>query len=296
LEREIIEMKILLFGSKGYIGSEFMNQLSRIHDVQLSTASSRKSDGSYYTYKELESLIDGFGKLDVIINCSAYIGVNSVVDCEKAKDTTILANVIFPTMLGQICKDRDIILGHLSSGCVFNGYTIGGYKEDDEVGLSFRTNCSFYTGTKVMAEDSLINVDKKYIWRIRLPFDCFSNPRNYLTKLMKFDRLIVAENSLSNRIELVTACIHCLYDKVPFGTYHVTNPGGIRTDEIAVLIRKYVDKNKDFQYFESTEELDKLTKIPRSNTVLNSEKLSKAGIYMSPIQASVEYALKSWVE
>jgi UDP-glucose 4,6-dehydratase len=113
---------------------------------------------------------------------------------------------------------------------------------------------------------------------------------------MKFDRLIVAENSLSNRIELVTACIHCLYDKVPFGTYHVTNPGGIRTDEIAVLIRKYVDKNKDFQYFESTEELDKLTKIPRSNTVLNSEKLSKAGIYMSPIQASVEYALKSWVE
>jgi len=289
-------MKVLLFGSKGYIGSEFTHQFSRIHDVQLLTASSRKSDGSYYSYKELESLIDNFGKLDVIVNCSAYIGVNSVVDCEKAKDTTILANVIFPTMLGQICKDRDIILGHLSSGCVFNGYTIGGYKEDDNVMLSFRDKCSFYTGTKVMAEESLIGVEKKYIWRIRLPFDCFSNPRNYLTKLMKFDRLIVAENSLSNRIETVTACIHCLYDKVPFGTYHVTNPGGIRTDEIAVLIRKYVDKNKDFQYFESTEELDKLTKIPRSNTVLNSEKLSKAGIYMSPIQASVEYALKSWVE
>ncbi len=289
-------MKVLLFGSKGYIGSEFTNQLSHIHDVELSTASSRKADGSYYTYKELESLINSFGKLDVVINCSAFIGTNSVVDCEKAKDITILANVIFPTILGQICKERDIILGHLSSGCVFNGYIIGGYKEDDSVGLSFRDKCSFYTGTKVMAEESLSNVDKKYIWRIRLPFDCFSNPRNYLTKLMKFDRLIVSENSLSNRIETVTACIHCLYDKVPFGTYHMTNPGGIRTDEIAVMIRKYIDPNKDFQYFESTETLDKLTNIPRSNTVLNTDKLTNVGIHMSPIQASVEWALRSWVD
>ena len=179
-------MKILLFGSNGYIGSEFMNQLSRIHGADVSVASSRKKDGSYYTYKELETVIGGFCKLDVIINCSAYIGVNSVVDCEMAKDITILANVIFPTMLGQICKDKNITLCHLSSGCVFNGYTIGGYKEDDLINLSFRDKCSFYTGTKVMAEESLSDVEKKYIWRIRLPFDCFSNPRNYLTKLMKF--------------------------------------------------------------------------------------------------------------
>lgn len=288
-------MKILLFGSKGYIGSEFMNQLSSIHDVILVTEPSRKPDGNQYSFFELLSVVMKHLP-DVIINCAAYIGKNSVVDCEKNKDQTILSNFTFPRMLGEICQDNKIVLGHMSSGCVFNGYIPGGFKEDDNVGLSFRSDCSFYTGTKIMAEDALVGVDKKYIWRIRLPFDCFSNPRNYLTKLMKFDRLIVSENSLSNRIELVTACIHCLYDKVPFGTYHITNPGGIRTDEIAVMIRKYIDKNKDFQYFESVEELDKLTKIPRSNTVLNTEKLSSVGIYMSPIQASVECALKNWIE
>jgi len=288
-------MKILLFGSKGYIGSEFINQLSRIGET-VYVASSRKADGNYYNYKELKAVIDSFGKLDAIVNCSAYIGINSVADCEKNKDITILANVMFPTMLGQICEDNNIILGHMSSACVYNGYTFGGYKEDDVVGLSFKTDCSFYTGTKVMAEEALLNLDKKYVWRIRLPFDCFNNPRNYLTKLMKFDRLIVAENSLSNRIESVSACIRCLYDGVPFGTYHVTNPGGIRTDEIAVMVRKYIDKDKDFQYFESLETLNKLTKIPRSNTVLNSEKLSSVGIYMSSVYDSVESSLKNWIE
>ncbi len=288
-------MKILLFGSHGYIGSEFTNQLSRIHEVELMTTPSRKSDGSYYNFIELDTLISSFGKLDAIINSAAYIGINSVADCEKRKDTTILANVIFPSMLGEICKDRNIIFGHLSSGCLFNGFPYGGNDEDDVIDLSFRTQCSFYTGTKVMAEEALQNVEKKYVWRIRLPFDCFNNPRNYLTKLMNFDRLIVAENSLSNRIETVSACIKCLFDKVPFGTYHVTNPGGIRTDEIAVLIRKYIDPNKDFQYFESTRTLDEITKIPRSNTVLSSQKLANAGIYMSPIHDSVEIALKTWV-
>ena len=288
-------MTILLFGSKGYIGSEFVNQLSRLHDVRLFVASSRKSDGSYHTYRELENVVNGFGRLDVIINCSAYIGIDSVADCERSKDITILANVTFPTMLGQICKERDIIFGHLSSGCVFNGYKNGGYKEEDDIQLSFKKTCSFYTGTKVMAEEALVDISKKYIWRIRLPFDCFSNPRNYLSKLMKFDRLIVAENSLTNRIEAVSACIQCLRDEVVFGTYHVTNPGGIRTDEIAVMVRKYVDRTKDFQYFESTKELDILTKIPRSNTVLNCEKLSNVGIYMSPIQHSVESALQHWI-
>jgi dTDP-4-dehydrorhamnose reductase len=288
-------MRVLLFGHRGYIGSEFVNQLSRIHEIHLTTAPSRKPDGNHYTFFELLAVIEQHGP-DVIINCAAYIGKNSVVDCEDNKDQTILSNVIFPRMLGEICKDRGIILGHMSSGCVFNGYTMGGYEEDDNVGLSFRTKCSFYTGTKVMAEDALVDVTEKYIWRIRLPFDCFNHHRNYLTKLMNFDRLIVAENSLSNRIESVSACIQCLLNKVPFGTYHVTNPGGIRTDEIAVLIRKYIDKNKDFQYFSSTQELDKLTNIVRSNTVLNSQKLANVGIYMSPIHDSVEISLKTWVD
>ncbi len=286
-------MKILIFGGSGYIGSEFVRQLNKIPDIQVFTAPSRNVDGSCYTFFQLMEQINKFMPT-VIINCAAYIGNISVKDCEDNKDKTILSNLVFPKMLGEICQSRNIILGHMSSGCLFNGYTSGGFVEDDNIGLSFASKCSFYTGTKVMAEDALQNVEKKYIWRIRLPFDNIDHPRNYLTKMMNFDRLLAAENSLSNRQESVIACIRCLVDEVPYGTYHVTNVGGIRPEEIVTMFRRILKINKDFQYFESTEALDKLTNIPRSNTVLNVDKLSSVGIHMTPVYESVEKSLLTW--
>ena len=111
---------------------------------------------------------------------------------------------------------------------------------------------------------------------------------------MNFDKLIVASNSISNRKELVAACIECIIKSVPFGIYHVTNPGGIRTDEITAMIKNILKIDKDFQYFESIESFDKISTIPRSNTILNTDKLAKTGIKMTPVHDSVENALKNW--
>jgi dTDP-4-dehydrorhamnose reductase len=287
-------MKILLFGSNGYIGSEFVSQLLQLTNIKLiRLLPSRHADGGSYLFKELDGLIKGI-KPSVIINCAAYVGGNSIVNCENHKDQAIQSNVIFPRMLGEICQERKIIFGHLSSGCVFNGYPTGGYEEDDVRNMTFDSKCSFYTGTKAMAEDCLNDLEKKYIWRIRIPFDEIDHPRNYLTKLMQFDKLVVASNSISNRKELVTACIECIMKAVPFGIYHVTNPGGIRTDEITAMMRNILKIDKDFQYFESIEAFDKISTTPRSNTILNTEKLGRAGIVMTPVHESVEKALKQW--
>src|SRR5579862_631007 len=289
-------MRILIFGATGYIGTEFVKQFNELgrDDIYVATAPSRNVDDSCYTFFELIRVINQHMPT-VIINCAAYIGKNSVAECEKNKDLTVLSNFAFPKMLGEICQNKGIILGHMSSGCVFNGYKDGGFTEDDEVQLCFKNNnCSFYTGTKVMAEETLAHVDKKYIWRIRLPFDNIPNVRNYLSKVMGFDRLLVAENSLSNRQQAVGACIACLLKEVPYGIYHVTNGGGIRGDELAVLVRDYVKSKKNFQYFSSTEELDKLSGIPRSNTVLSNDKLAKQGIFMDSTRDSVVKCLMDW--
>ena len=281
-------MKILLFGGNGYIGSEFVSQLDPISGIQLIRLPSRN-----HSFRELEKTIFSI-KPHVIINCAAYVGGNSIANCENHKDQAIQSNIIFPQMLGEICSVHDIIFGHMSSGCVFNGYPIGGYEEEDVRTMTFNSMCSFYTGTKAMAEDCLNDVKKKYIWRIRLPFDEIDHPRNYLTKLMRFEKLVVALNSLSNRKELVNACIECIMKSVPFGTYHVTNPGGIRSDEITVMMRNILKIDKDFQYFESVESFNKTGTIPRSNTLLNTDKLASVGIMMTPVHESVGKCLKNW--
>lgn len=286
-------MKIVIFGGTGYIGSEFINQLKARGNQDWVRLSSRTFDREQYSYEGLTSLLNKF-KPTVIINCAAYVGGLSVANCEDKKDETFLANVRFPTMLGEYCKKTGTLLAHISTGCLFKGYPEGGYTEMDAPNMTFQTECCFYTGTKVVAEQALESLDKKYIWRIRLPFDNINHPRNYLTKIMSFDKLIIACNSLSNRQELVNACLECIFKELPFGTYHVTNPGGISTVEIAEKINGILKLKKHFKYFESDEALEKISKIPRSNTILNVDKLASFGIKLKPVEESVEDALKNW--
>ncbi len=288
-------MRILLFGGNGYIGSEFVNQFEYFNDVKLIRLPSRNFDGGGYSFKELDFIIRKTNPY-AIINCSAYVGNSSIVDCETRKDETIRSNIIFPKMLGEICKECGIVLGHMSSACFYNGYPSTGYKETDERILTFKTSCSFYTGTKAMAEDYLDEVNKKYIWRIRLPFDQRDVPhKNYLSKLMRFDKVLNVQNSLSNRKELVNACINCIIRCVPFGTYHVTNPGKISNEEIIKMMKNILKIDKEFKYYENIESFDKLRGVPTDNTFINNEKLERTGIKMTPIHESVEWSLKNWV-
>lgn len=289
-------MKILLFGARGYIGTEFVNQFQYMNALEVVCVPSRRWDGSSYSYRELSRIIVDLSP-DVVINCAAYVGGLSIINCENRKDLTIQSNIIFPQMLGEICNGSDIVFGHLSSGCIYNGYPEGGFKEDDEPNLTFKNNnCSFYTGTKALVEDLLRDMPNKYIWRIRLPFDEYSHPRNYLTKLMAFDKLVNCQNSISNRKELVRACIECILRAVPFGTYNVTNPGSICAFEVVKMVKKILKVDKEFQYFDNTVEFDKFRKIPTSNVILNTDKLAATGIKMTPVHDSIEWSLKNYRE
>ena len=59
--------------------------------------------------------------------------------------------------------------------------------------------CSYYSGTKVLGEAAIKEVGGNYyIWRLRIPFDEYDSPRNYLTKLIRYDKLLDAENSVSH--------------------------------------------------------------------------------------------------
>ena len=283
-------MKILIFGSTGYIGTEFCRQLD-IKEYEYYTLSSQQ----FLTVTDLGNALWRY-KPDVIINCSAYTGKTSIEDCESQKKMTIRSNVLFPQSLATICFDRKILLCHFSTGCLYNGGVTRPFTEDDEPILTFQNNnCSFYTGTKVMSEQLLRHVTKKYIWRIRLPFENVHNNRNYFSKLIKYDRLISAPNSISHKEDLVSACIQCLEKEVPYGTYHVTNPGYLTAREITTEMNNRIyGFKKDFRFFDSIEDYNKTRKIPTSNAVLSVDKLLKTGVKIRPVNESLVETLKHW--
>jgi len=64
--------------------------------------------------------------------------------------------------------------------------------------------------------------------------------------------------------------------------------------EIVEKMKTILKLDKQFKYFSDDAELDKISKIPRSNTILNVDKLASFGIKLKPVEESVEDALKNW--
>jgi hypothetical protein len=81
-------------------------------------------------------------------------------------------------------------------------------------------------------------VGQNYIWRLRIPFDQFDNPRNYLSKLQNYAKVYDNVNSLSHRADFVAACLDCGGGARLFGVYNVTNPGFVTSRQVVEMIKK----------------------------------------------------------
>ena len=163
---------------------------------------------------------------------------------------------------------------HISSGCIYGGYEKD-FTEDDAPNFNFQ-NGSFYSGTKALAEKVVLqNNPQSYIFRLRIPFDEFESPRNYLTKLLSYDTLLDAKNSLSHRADFAKYTIDLIEQKVPRGIYNITNKGSITTKDVISLIKKHKLSNKDFKFFSSLDSFASETVAPRSNCVLDTSKIEK---------------------
>ena len=79
---------------------------------------------------------------------------------------------------------------------------------------------------------------QNYIWRLRIPFDQFDNPRNYLSKLQNYPKVYENVNSLSHRADFVAACLELWQRRAPFGIYNVTNPGFVTSAQVVEMIKK----------------------------------------------------------
>lgn len=286
---------ILLLGGSGYVGTAYQKHLSNI-GVDFRSVS--RSEIDYTTVSGLRRLLNET-KPEFLINAAGYTGKPNVDACELHKSECLFGNAVFPGIVSQECGNTGVPWGHVSSGCIYSGRRTDGapFCEDDPPNFSFRTNnCSFYSGTKALGEEVLAGAPECFLWRLRIPFDNVDNPRNYLTKLMRYDRLLDAENSISQLEEFVSATFACWQRRVPFGTYNMTNPGAIWSRQVVELITKSGVCKKDFSFFESEEEFMSIAaKTPRSNCVMDSSKLESTGIKMTPVLESIEMALSNWI-
>lgn len=285
---------ILLLGGTGYVGKSIASALTA-KGMAFRTVS--RSQVNYSHRDELINLICEV-KPQFLINAAGYTGQPNVDKCEDEKTECLLGNAVLPGIIREACEATETPWGHVSSGCIFTGTRAGGhgFTELDPPNFSFRqNNCSFYSGCKALGEEVLQGAKNCYIWRLRIPFNNQNSPRNYISKMMRYDRLLEATNSLSELNEFADCCIASWTQRIPYGVYNLTNPGFVTTRQVVEMIRKYGLSDRNFQFFDSESQfMTMAARAPRSNCVLDSTKAVNAGLPISPIEVALDRALKNW--
>jgi dTDP-4-dehydrorhamnose reductase len=285
---------IYLLGGSGYVGQAYQALLTR---KNIPFRNLRRAEIDYTDVATLTAALVA-DKPEFLINAAGYTGKPNVDACENDKAECLFGNAVLPGRIAAACRAANVPWGHVSSGCIYTGSRPDGtgFTEDDVPNFSFRTNnCSFYSGTKALGEETLAGEANVYLWRLRIPFDHRESPRNYITKMVRYDRLLDAENSISELHEFVAATFACWEKRIQFGTYNVTNPGYVTTREVIAAIQASGVCNKDFSFFSDEAEFMRIAaKTPRSNCVMNSTKLAAAGIKMTEVHEALERDLRNW--
>ena len=273
-------MKILIIG-KGYLGMRCQDFWGEEAVV---------ADGFITSVADVDKLLLQH-RPDAVLNAAGVVGKPNVDWCEDHQLPTIQGNTVLPIMIAEACQKQGVYLLHMATGCVYYGYSTDplGWKESD-----FPNPSAVYTRSKYAADLVLSTLPNVGIGRIRMPLDYLSTPANLINKLASYPKVIDVINSVTVVEDMASAFYELLRQKAS-GIFHVTNPGAIRHHEILELYRQYVDPTHSNEWI-TAEDLvaTGLAARKRSNTILQSENLSKYGIQLRPIKEAVEDTLRKY--
>jgi len=257
-------MNILIVG-KGWVGKKMIEEL--------------RNQGHVITVCSHENVFETLTEeYDWVVNCAGVTGTPNVDACELDKANTLYGNAVFPIELAFRCNMLGVRVAHFSSGCIYEGVI-----EDVDAQPNFFG--STYSISKGISDMAL--GDKAVVFRIRMPFSNRNEPKNYLTKVLKYAQtgklFDGGFNSLTQIDEAVVVASNIIERNEPNGRYNLVNKGTVTLHQIAEII------GVEAQWF-SPEEFRAVTACGRSNCIIPSYH------EMSPIVPALQKAIDTLLD
>lgn len=259
--------KFLIYGRTGWIGG-LLGQLCEKQGIAFEYGKGRLENRS--------SLIADIQNVKPthVFNAAGVTGRPNVDWCESHKTETIRANVAGTLTLADVCKENGLLMMNFATGCIFEydaAHPLGsgiGFKEEDSPNFTG----SFYSKTKAMVEELLKEYDNVCTLRVRMPISSdLNNPRNFITKISRYNKVVNIPNSMTVLDELLPISIEMAKRNLR-GIWNFTNPGVVSHNEILEMYKNYMDPNFKWANF-TLEEQAKVIVAPRSNNEMDASKL-----------------------
>lgn len=259
-------MKVLIYGSRGWIGKQFKSILENdnIDFVEsMSRADSEEEvaiDLYTYTPTHVVSFIgrthgEGYSTIDYLEQKDKLI--------ENVRD-----NLFSPFTLAEMCRKQNIHYTYLGTGCIFK-YD-GDYKFDEDDKPNFFG--SSYSVVKGFTDRMMKHYENVLNIRIRMPIVSEYHPRNFITKITSYDKICSIPNSMTVLDELLPYVLKMMKSKLT-GTINLCNPGVISHNEILDMYKELVDSSFEYKNFSQEEQLQ-ILKADRSNNHLDTSRLT----------------------
>ncbi|XP_019193709.1 PREDICTED: trifunctional UDP-glucose 4,6-dehydratase/UDP-4-keto-6-deoxy-D-glucose 3,5-epimerase/UDP-4-keto-L-rhamnose-reductase RHM1-like [Ipomoea nil] len=261
--------KFLIYGRTGWIGG-LLGKLCEKQGIPYEYGRGRME---YRTQllADIQSV-----KPTHVFNAAGITGRPNVDWCESHKCETIRTNVAGTLTLADVCRENGLLMMNFATGCIFEydaahpeGSAVG-FKEEDKPNFTG----SFYSKTKAMVEELLKEYGNVCTLRVRMPISSdLNNPRNFITKIARYDKVVNIPNSMTVLDELLPISIEMAKRNLR-GIWNFTNPGVVSHNEILEMYKKYMDPAFKWANF-TLEEQAKVIVAARSNNEMDASKLKK---------------------
>lgn len=298
-------MKNVLVLGKGYISSKIEKYWS-LDENGYNLVRVARSEVDYLI--DLDKLIYKYNPV-VVVNCYGFTGKPNVDSCEEHAKECIKRNTYDTFNLLSKCEDFKIPFITISTGCVYNDETGRVFTEDDENNFgNTNPSSSVYSYSKSMFEQSfrilmdhynrcnITDYSDRYLLRIRMPFDDEMDDKNYINKIIKYDKLLNYQNSITYIPDLVKFIEIIVQGGVESGIYNVVNENPITAERVLEIYKDVICIEKRVDRWYSTDDLLSmgLMKCRRSNCVLSTDKIKKYYPDLHTAEFAVRDALESW--
>jgi 3,5-epimerase/4-reductase len=289
-------MKVIIYGSNGWIASYvlcFLNKMNIQH-----YCSQHRVDDETRIEEELKSynpthMLCLIGRTHGNIDGKEYSTIDYLEEKGKLYEN-VRDNLYCPLLLSILSLKYNKHLTYMGTGCIFNydeyhiyGSEKNGFDENDKpnfFGSSYSIVKGFTDRIMHLYESNVLNL------RIRMPITSDLSKRNFITKIITYDKICSIPNSMSVLDDLIPVMIEMMKNN-ELGTYNFTNPGLISHNEILQLYKEIVDPNFNWKNF-TIEEQDKILSSKRSNNYLSTEKLEKK-YFVPNIKDSIKNVLQN---
>ena len=293
-------MLVLVYGSKGWIGSQFITILTN-NNIGFALGESRvdKEDELILEINEIKPthIVSFIGRTHGKIGTKIYSTIDYLEEEGKLYEN-VRDNLFSPLLLADICSKKSIHFTYLGTGCIFKfdekhpfGKEENGFAEDslpNFFGSSYSVVKGFTDRIMSLYKDNVLNL------RIRMPITGEKNTRNFITKITNYEKICSVPNSMTVLPELLPFVLDMMKNG-SVGTINLTNPGLISHNEILQMYKEIVDHSFTWKNF-SQDEQRAILAADRSNNYLETTKLETLYPQVKNIRDSIRECLIQYKE